>query len=381
METSDVLIVGGGPAGSSCAWALSQMGMNVLVLDKAAFPRDKVCAGWITPAVFAELKIDHSEYGKGRSCQPITAFRTGRIGGPEKTVDYGRPVSYGIRRREFDQYLLERCGARTCLGEAARSFQRAGKNWIVNDCFAAPILVAAGGHFCPVARRFADTSDRRNPLVVAQEIEFPLDAQQRAACLVEPNIPEIYFCDDLAGYGWCFRKGDFLNVGLGREDCSRLHQHVTRFRDWLEQLGRIPPNVPTKFRGHAYYLHGHSLRRLSNDGLLVVGDAAGLAYAQSGEGIRPAIESGLIAARVIVAAGGDYSGDRLKRYDEQIIARFGQRGSAGYGQRLIPTAIRRLLGAKMLSNRWFIRRVVLDRWFLHTHQPPLDENGRIPSAR
>jgi 2-polyprenyl-6-methoxyphenol hydroxylase-like FAD-dependent oxidoreductase len=208
--------------------------------------------------------------------------------------------------------------------------------------------------------------------VVAQEIEFPLDARQRTTCPVQPNIPEIYFCDDLAGYGWCFRKGGILNVGLGRADRRRLHQHVARFRDWLEQRGRIPPNAPTKFRGHAYYVHGHSPRRLSDDGLLVVGDAAGLAYAQSGEGIRPAIESGLIAARVIVAAEGDYHRDHLKLYDERIIARFGQRGPIGRGPRPIPTAIRRLLGAKLLSNRWFVRRVVLDRWFLHTRQRPLN---------
>lgn len=374
-----MLIVGGGPAGSSCAWALGGMGMNVLVLDRAAFPRDKVCAGWVTPAVFAQLQIDPVEYGKGRTCQAITGFRTGRIGGRKTIVDYGHPVSYGIRRREFDQYLLERCGARMYLGKAARTFRRTGENWTVNDSYRAPILVAAGGHFCPIAQKLVDIADRRAPLVAAQEIEFPLDPRQQAACAVEPNIPEIYFCDDLAGYGWCFRKGNFLNVGLGREDRRLLHQHVARFRDWLVRRGRIPPDTPSKFRGHAYYLHGHSPRRLSDDGLLVVGDAAGLAYAQSGEGIRPAIESGRIAARVIAAAKGDYHRDSLKAYDEQIIARFGRRGSIGSGRWALPGTIRRLLGTKMLSNRWFVRRIVLDRWFLHTHQSPLNEIGKAPS--
>ncbi len=370
MKTADVLIVGGGPAGSSCARTLSQMGMTALILDKAAFPRDKLCAGWITPAVFTQLKIDQNEYAEGRTCQPITAFRTGPIGGQEVTVDYGRPVSYGILRREFDQYLLDRSGARTCLGEAVRSFQRMGKDWVVNDRLRAPMLVAAGGHFCPVARSLVDTADRREPVVAAQEIEFPLDARQQAACPIEPNVPEIYFCEDLAGYGWCFRKGHILNVGLGREDPSRVQQHVARFRDWLERHGRIPPNTPTRFRGHAYYLHGHSPRRLSADGLLVVGDAAGLAYAQSGEGIRPAIESGMIAAQVIAAAGGNYHADRLRAYDERIVARFGRRGSKGSKTLPIPTSVRRFLSSKLLSNRWFVRRVVLDRWFLHAHQPP-----------
>jgi menaquinone-9 beta-reductase len=51
VETCDALVVGGGPAGSSCAWKLRQHGMAVTVMDKAPFPRNKVCAGWITPAV------------------------------------------------------------------------------------------------------------------------------------------------------------------------------------------------------------------------------------------------------------------------------------------------------------------------------------------
>ncbi len=56
METCDVLIAGGGPAGSTCAWALRQAGLDVIVADKAIFPRDKVCAGWITPQVVTDLR-------------------------------------------------------------------------------------------------------------------------------------------------------------------------------------------------------------------------------------------------------------------------------------------------------------------------------------
>ena len=59
MERVDVLIVGGGPAGSSCAWGLRGSGLDVLVLDAARFPRDKVCAGWITPPILAELALGY----------------------------------------------------------------------------------------------------------------------------------------------------------------------------------------------------------------------------------------------------------------------------------------------------------------------------------
>ena len=71
----DVLIVGGGPAGSACARRLREAGLDVVVIDKAVFPRDKVCAGWITPQVVEDLQIDPDRYRQGRTFQPITGFR------------------------------------------------------------------------------------------------------------------------------------------------------------------------------------------------------------------------------------------------------------------------------------------------------------------
>src|SRR5204862_2424285 len=76
MEFFDAIIVGGGPAGSTCAWALRRAGLKVCVADRAVFPRDKVCAGWITPPVIDALELDVEEYRQGRVFQPITAFRT-----------------------------------------------------------------------------------------------------------------------------------------------------------------------------------------------------------------------------------------------------------------------------------------------------------------
>src|SRR6187399_1861795 len=112
MDRCDVLVVGGGPAGSSCARRLVRAGLDVVVLDKATFPRDKVCAGWITPAVVDELELDLSDYAASRILQPITGFRVAMLGGRDVTLAYERPVSYGIRRCEFDDYLLQRSGAR-----------------------------------------------------------------------------------------------------------------------------------------------------------------------------------------------------------------------------------------------------------------------------
>ncbi len=372
MESCDVLIVGGGPGGSSCAKRLSGAGLDVTVVDKDVFPRDKVCAGWITPIVFDELGLDPREYGRGRVLQPITAFRVGSCGGPTIDVDYRDPVSYGIRRCEFDHYLLERCGARLLLGEAVRSIVRDRGGWVVNDRYRAPMLVGAGGHFCPVAQKFAGGGEASAQVVAAQEIEFPLDESQDAECRVEGHRPELYFCRDLKGYGWCFRKGRHLNVGLGREDRDRLPEHVAAFCEHLQQQGRIPRSLPQRLRGHAYLLYKHASRPLVDDGMLLVGDAAGMAHTESGEGIRPAIESGFLAAEVILEAAGDFCRARLEPYRRLLESRFGRRRSGGSSTRRVPSRLLQGVAAWLLANRWFVRRVVLERWFLHAGQPAVN---------
>jgi len=375
MQSCDVLIIGGGPAGSTCAWRLCQAGLKVLVLDKAVFPRPKVCAGWIIPLVLEQLQIDPAEYGRDRVLQPFTAFRTGRIGGPQLQTDYRKPVSFGIRRSEFDHYLLARSGACLQLGEPVKMIARHGDGWVINDRFAARMLLAAGGHFCPVARFLGTAADAACPLIVAEEIEFELSPRQQAECRVAPEIPEIYFCDDLQGYGWCVRKGNFLNVGLGREDRQRIAQHVASFCDYLRQKEKIPADIPRDFRGHVYFVYPRSPRKLLGDGVLAIGDAAGLAYPESGEGIRPAVESGLMAAAVIVAAAGDYRAERLEPYRRMLEARFGKRQSHASSRSLIPQWLKRQLAKRLLANHWFTRRVVLDRWFLRANQPPLEIDG------
>ncbi|MFH1043555.1 MAG: NAD(P)/FAD-dependent oxidoreductase [Pseudomonadota bacterium] len=369
METCDALIVGGGPAGSSCAWKLRAHGMDVMVLDKALFPRDKVCAGWITPAVVQALQLDTEAYAREQVLQPITAFRTGLIHGSEIETRYPDTVSFGIRRCEFDHYLLQRSGARMLLGQTLKSLERRGDQWIINDAIATPLLIGAGGHFCPVARFLGAKLGAAEPAVTAKEIEFEMSPEQAATCGARADTPELYFCRDLKGYGWCFRKSDYLNIGLGREGNRGLSEHLKEFCDFLRQRGGIPRNIPDKFHGHAYLLYGRSRRKLLDDGVLLVGDAAGLAYPESGEGIRPAVESGLLAAAAVVAAGEDYRRQRLQVYSSRLSARFGPEAAPAAG--MVPGFLRNAIAGALLRSRWFTRRVVLDRWFLHAHQPGL----------
>jgi geranylgeranyl reductase family protein len=366
-RSCDVLVVGGGPAGAACARQLVRAGLDVVVMDKQQFPRDKVCAGWITPAVIESLELDCADYAQGRVMQPIRGFRTGIIGEAPVETRYAETASYGIRRREFDHYLLQRAHARLRLGEPMKSIVREGAGWLVNGEIRTPMVVGAGGHFCPVSRALGTRLGQDETIVSAQEIEFPLSAAERSECHIDNEVAQLYFCADLKGYGWCFPKGDYLNIGLGREDNHRLPEHVERFCAWLQQRGSIPRNLPGKFNGHAYLLYTASRRKLTDDGVLVVGDAAGLAYPQSGEGILPAVQSGLIAAQVIVEAAGDYRQRKLEPFVSRLTARFGKRNPPPPARSWLPREVKQTLAKQLMATEWFARHVVIDRWFLHAN--------------
>jgi len=371
MPTCDVSVLGGGPAGSTCACALGHAGLEVVVMDAAVFPRDKVCAGWITPQVIAELDLDLDDYRRGRTLQPITAFRTGLLGGyREVETAYDQPVSYGIRRCEFDYYLLQRSRAQLCLGSPIADIERAGDRWMVNDTVSASMLVGAGGHFCPVARLLNRRIDDA-PLVVAQETEFEIDRERRSSFRIDPAAPELYFSRDLQGYGWCFRKQEYLNVGFGSLDRRLLPKATAAFISFLKARRKIPPDASWRWRGHAYLLSDPPRRHVVDAGVLLAGDAAGLAYPQSGEGIRPAIESGLLAASTIIEADGEYDCRRLAGYDARLRARFGAGAVSRVLSRAVPHAVSSALAPVLFDIPWFVRHLLLDRWFLHAHEPAL----------
>ena len=104
MRSCDVLIVGGGPAGSTAAWQLRRAGADVLVLDRERFPRLKLCAGWITPEVVHDLALDIGSYPHRLLTFPRLRVHMGRWHVPVPCVQHS------IRRFEFDAWLLERSG-------------------------------------------------------------------------------------------------------------------------------------------------------------------------------------------------------------------------------------------------------------------------------
>lgn len=339
------------------------------MLDRARFPRDKTCGGWITPEVLRLIQSVPDEYQAERVLQPISSFRTGCIGDDRAvTTEYPGTVSFGIRRREFDDFLLRRSGARLVLGESLQSIKPASDGWLVNETLRPRLLIGAGGHFCPVKRMLQWPEDSSASVVQAQETEFLMSPAQRQQCRVLPHQPELYFCDDLQGYGWCFRKRDYLNIGLGRVGEHHLQQHVAGFVDFLRRAERIGFELPERLKGHAYRLLDRRPGTVVQNRVLLIGDAAGLADAHSGEGILAAITSGLLAASTILDAASDFSAAGMSGYQRAIdsLVHHDLRAS-WFGA--VPGKLRRGIAGKLLRNRWFTRHVILDRWFLHSDGP------------
>jgi flavin-dependent dehydrogenase len=173
------------------------------------------------------------------------------------------------------------------------------------------------------------------------------------------------------GYGWLVRKGRFLNIGLGRQGNSNLAGHVADFLAYLRREGKIPQGVPGKLHGHPYLLYDQAVRPLARDGALLIGDAAGLAYPKSGEGIRPAVESGLLAAQTIIEAAGRFDDASLAAYEHRILQRFGPRRAQWSPAALLPRRLAGAIAAKLFASQWFAREVVLNRWFFRAVQKPL----------
>jgi geranylgeranyl reductase family protein len=356
----DALVVGGGPAGSTCARILRKAGWTVIVADRARFPRDKVCAGWLTPEVFPLLGLDPAEYrASGGTLQEITGFRTGVIGTPLVETRYDRTVSYAIRRCEFDDFLLRRAEVRVLDATPVVSLRRGPRGWIANDEIETRVIVGAGGHFCPVARQIGGGPDTTHP-IVAREAEFRLPRNETH---VAASTPQLLFSRDLRGYAWCVQKGDYLNVGIGHRDSSHFNRRLDEFMEYLGRALKLRQPPDARWRGHAYLASGAGARPFIGEGVLLVGDAAGLAYPKSGEGIRPAIESGRLAADALIAANGRYGVDDLQPYADSL-RRLHPPSPEGAGHHRTASAA---VGRVLLGSAFFTRRILLDRWFLQTH--------------
>ena len=304
----DAIIVGGGPAGSSCARVLVRAGLRVAVLDRRRFPRVKPCGGWISAPVWDVLELSRRDYPGGlwpwRRCHVQYRGRSYRIAA---RGDF-------IRRVELDQFLLRRSGASVIEGHRVGSLERRNGAWVVDGTYAATWLVGAGGTHCPVAR--AVFPGKPHPPVAAQEREFESDAAEVAAARVGADgEPELLLHDDLGGYSWNVPKGPWLNVGSGTASARRVRSAFAAARTFFLDSGHLPESARGPLQdveGHAYHLFDPAhLQTAHQDGAFLVGDALGLAHPLTAEGILPAVVSGRSCAEAILAGAPLSYGSRL----------------------------------------------------------------------
>jgi menaquinone-9 beta-reductase len=328
-DSADVIVVGAGPAGSSTAFHLAQAGLDVLVLEKSHFPREKVCGDGLTPRAVKQL------VGMGIPLNPEDGWFPNKglriIGGGVRLElnwpDLASYPGYGMMRsrRGFDETLARvagKAGARLLegvnvtgpvldertgriAGVTARTGEPDGDG--APRTYRARVVVAADGNSSrlSLAMGLAKRDDR--PLGVAVRTYYT--SPRHDDDYLESWL-ELWDGDRLLpGYGWIFGAGDGTsNVGLGLLNTSAAFQHTdyrALLRRWLAGMpaewGYTEENRTEPIRGAALPM-GFNRTPHYTRGLLLAGDAGGMVNPFNGEGIAYAMESGEIAARVITQA-------------------------------------------------------------------------------
>ncbi|MCJ7814446.1 MAG: NAD(P)/FAD-dependent oxidoreductase [Xanthomonadales bacterium] len=322
MHIADAIVVGGGPAGSTCARKLKKAGLDVVVLDRASFPRTKLCAGWVTPRALADLELDPGDYPHS-----FMTFDALVLHWTIFTVKFTLR-QHSIRRYEFDDFLLRRSGA-TVRKHKVREIRRDNGDFVVDGEYRGKFLVGAGGTSCPVYRAFFRQRYPRRRSLQAATLE-----QELAYDWQDPACHLWFFNDGLPGYAWYVPKANgHINIGLGgmagqlKQQGGNLHDYWRKFTLRLNKRGLVVCD-DLRPSGYSYFLHG-GVDTASDRNAYLVGDAVGLATRDMCEGIGPAIESALLAAQSILT-GSEYSLAGIKSLSGQsVISRHLERKFAG----------------------------------------------------
>jgi geranylgeranyl reductase family protein len=324
FDGADVVVVGAGPGGSAAAYWCAAAGLNVLLLDKASFPRDKVCGDGLTPRAVAELVSMglpiRAEDGWIRN-------RGLRVHGGGHTVELPWPElssypAYGLARRRssLDQLLVDHAraaGAKVLertqvtgplLDERTGRVVGVTARHVDDDeplTFRAPLVVAADGVSSRLATALGRATRPDRPMGVAVRTYFrsPRHDDPWMTSYLElwdgvPNQSNL-----MPGYGWVFALGDgTVNVGLGSVSSTNAATKVDYrdlFAKWMAnadpEWGFTSENQDGPVRGAALPM-GFNRGPLYGNGVMLVGDAAGMVSPFNGEGIAYALAAGRVAA-------------------------------------------------------------------------------------
>lgn len=335
-EEADVIVVGAGPAGSSAAFHLARAGVDVLLLEKARFPREKVCGDGLTPRAVHQLirmgvDIKAPGWMRSRGMRWVAGNHRVHIDWPS----VGRYPDFGLSRtrHDFDDVLARHAvaaGARLRSGVKVTGpvTDRAGRITGVTAVsetkeplsYRAPIVISADGASARLALAMGLQRDGKRQIATAARRYYRSEERSREEYLelwADLRFPgRDHF---LPGYGWIFPMGDGrVNVGLGALP-HRRHGVADLRRTLDEWLARTPAewglreeNAEGPVRSAALPL-GFNRHPLYTRGLLLVGDSGGMVSPWNGEGIGQAMEAGEVAAESAALALAHVPGPRRER--------------------------------------------------------------------
>jgi geranylgeranyl reductase family protein len=316
----DVVVVGAGPGGSTAARHLARGGLDVLLLDRARFPREKACGGIATPGIVSIVGDEMLEVVEQRTevCRFLLDM--------EPVAEYtDRTLLF--RRLSFDKLLLDlagEAGAGVREGAPVHSVDvsvpdRAEVVLEGGERIAARCVVGADGACSRVARSaglWRPLRERQGNFAVHVEVELPRPRVDDVLGPPDELRRSSYFFVGLHGAGWAFRKEGGLNVGVGSGTMGR-----SDVRSWAERLleGLGLDGHRSRLRGG--HIPGAFLPRVSAERVLLVGDAAGAGNPTTGCGIEDAIKTGMLAAGAlgrILLRGLEPSAVRLRAYEVSL---------------------------------------------------------------
>lgn len=334
----DLAVVGAGPAGAATALYAARLGLDVTLIDKRVFPRDKICGDAIARKSLSYLReLGLLDRVRAHPHEPIGRAVLASPNGSQVAIDLSsrdEPAPHMVcRRQDFDHVLVEaaRAECRVIEGAAVTDVvQNHGRaaGVVLHEAerdreVRARVVVGADGFDSVVARRLGFYRHDSSRWFVATRGYY-------RGLEVAPGTVEVHFFDEtLPGFLWLFPTGDgVINVGLGLVHLDLKRRRV-KLRDVHESV-IASPRMRERFRRAERIgeVHGWNLptpdtsRTLAGDGFLLVGDAAGLVDPFSGEGIGNALASAKVAATVIAesvqAREPAESKRTLSRYPKQM---------------------------------------------------------------
>jgi geranylgeranyl reductase family protein len=309
MSDYDVVIVGAGPAGSTTARRAAQAGLNVVLVDKAKFPRDKPCAGGVRHFVTELLDFDPKET-LHRRISGLALFSPSGFRVDCVPQDRSKP-GYTVMREEFDNLLFQKAveaGAETkeetSIVKVEQQKERVVATTSENETMSAKFVVGADGINSVVAKElgfYRGWEGKTAGVAIEMEAEVGSNKVKEICGEVSGYDAELlllWFGDLPNGYIWCFPKKSVLSLGAWcRQDIARDVRGT--FNKWFAKFKEqysIDPNIVSDSSARFPIVPA---KEIVKGRALLVGDAAGLVDAFTGEGIPYAIHSGIVAASVL----------------------------------------------------------------------------------